>query len=442
MEFHIRTKIVSVTRLGRPSANRIRLLKVQLPTIAKAKELRDSTHEVHRKVYIRPDMIKIETAQGFKKLACISPAKENVLPRQEMDNKKRGSSGTPNRRQLHTTLSHNTNNQTHKLRVYYANVDNSLLSKYDEITLLIANNKYDVLAVTEVEPKHGTLPEQSTQNIPGYDLFTSDLHQPNSRGVVIYIKEQFQAKVVQPITGIIFYNAIWTSIKGTENATLLLCCIYRSGTPATAIPKDVALHEALLWSANHSGFSHKLLVGDFNHPTIEWTPSPYLPENIPPESPTNTFVDCIRDYFLFQHITEPTRFREGQNPTLDDLIFTNESEMPEQLKYLAPPGGSDHEALEFNFIFSIISSNLNRTVLLYDKGDYEKIKQLFNRDWTQVLQSMNPQEVFDTLEKSLHQATELCIPSKVITDVGRFKPLWTNKQALRKARKKHHAWIR
>ena len=113
-------------------------------------------------------------------------------------------------------------------------------------------------------------------NIPGYDLFTSDLDKPNSRGVVIYIKEQFQAKVVQPTTGTIFYDAIWTSIKGAENATLLLGCIYRSGTPATAIPRDVVLHEAILWSANHSGFSHKLLVGDFNHPTIEWTPSLYI----------------------------------------------------------------------------------------------------------------------------------------------------------------------
>ena len=49
------------------------------------------------------------------------------------------------------------------------------------------------------------------------------------------------------------------------------------------------------------------------------------------------------------------------------------------------------------------------------------MKQLFNRDWVQVLQSMNPQEAFDTFEKSLHQATKFCIPSKVITDVGRFK---------------------
>ena len=173
-----------------------------------------------------------------------------------------------------------------------------MLSKYDEITLLIVNNKYDVLAFTEVKPTHGTLPEQSTLNIPGYDLFTSDLDQPNSRGVVLYIKEQFQAKVVQPTPGTIFYNAIWTSIKGAENATLLLGWIYRSGTPATAIPRDVALHEAILWSANHSSFSHKLLVDDFTG--NEWTPSPYLPENIPTGSPTNTFVNYIRDYFPFQ----------------------------------------------------------------------------------------------------------------------------------------------
>ena len=113
--------------------------------------------------------------------------------------------------------------------------------------------------------------------------------------------------------------------------------------------------------------------------------------------------------------------------------------MIEQLKYLAPSGGSDHAALEIIFIFSIKSTN--RTVLLYDKGDYEKMKQLFNRDWTQVLQSMNPQEAFHTLEKSLHQATELCTPSKVITDVGRFKLSWMNKHAIRKARKIYHAWI-
>ena len=52
--------------------------KVQLPTIAekkqilaKAKELRDSTHEVHRKVYIRPDMTKRQLEDSKNLHACL-----------------------------------------------------------------------------------------------------------------------------------------------------------------------------------------------------------------------------------------------------------------------------------------------------------------------------------------------------------------------------------
>ena len=69
------------------------------------------------------------------------------------------------------------------------------------------------------------------------------------------------------------------------------------------------------------------------------------------------------------------------------------------------------------------------------------MKQLFNRDWTQILQSMNPQEAFNTLEKVYTRHLSL-LNKIVITDVVRFKPMCMNKQALRKARKKYHAWIR
>ena len=158
-------------------------------------------------------------------------------------------------------------------------------------TAITPCSKYDVLAFKETKPKHGTLPDQ-----------------PNSRGVVIYINEQLQAKVVQPTTGTIFYDAIWTSIKEAENATLLLGCIYRSGPPTTGIPRDVALHEAILWSANHSGFSHVVVgpapplikwgrvpttiymhIGPWYPPSnlnpgllVDWWPHSIQPEGVPP----------------------------------------------------------------------------------------------------------------------------------------------------------------
>ena len=46
------------------------------------------------------------------------------------------------------------------------------------------------------------------------------------------------------------------------------------------------------------------------------------------------------------------------------------------------------------------------------------MKQLFNRDWTQILQSMNHKKHSILWEKSIHQATELCIPSIVISTVN------------------------
>ena len=36
------------------------------------------------------------------------------------------------------------------------------------------------------------------------------------------------------------------------------------------------------------------------------------------------FLECIRDCYLFQHVNENTRQRGEDNPSMLDLIFTNE----------------------------------------------------------------------------------------------------------------------
>ena len=51
------------------------------------------------------------------------------------------------------------------IKVYYANVGNSLLSKMEEC--IISEFSYDIIAVNEVKPY--------ALNLNGYDLFTSDL---------------------------------------------------------------------------------------------------------------------------------------------------------------------------------------------------------------------------------------------------------------------------
>ena len=45
---------------------------------------------------------------------------------------------------------------------------------------------------------------------------------------------------------------------------------------------------------------------------------------------------------------EPTRHRDGNEPGLLDLVFTNEEDMINDLKHNAGLGDSDHECLNFN----------------------------------------------------------------------------------------------
>ena len=62
------------------------------------------------------------------------------------------------------------------------------------------------------------------------------------------------------------------------------------------------------------------------------------------------FSEKTQDMFLVQHVTDATRFREGQEPSKLDLIFTNDEYMIDNLTYLAPLGNSDHVGLLWSYI--------------------------------------------------------------------------------------------
>ena len=54
--------------------------------------------------------------------------------------------------------------------------------------------------------------------------------------------------------------------------------------------------------------------------------------------------------FLFQHVTEPTRYRSCDTPSLLDLVFTNELDMISNISYFPPLGNSDHVCIVFDMV--------------------------------------------------------------------------------------------
>jgi len=68
----------------------------------------------------------------------------------------------------------------------YTNAD-SLLNKLDELKSKIL--KYDLVAITEVKPKHTVgVVWNSVLNITGYDCFLNAGFDKQGRGVCIYVK--------------------------------------------------------------------------------------------------------------------------------------------------------------------------------------------------------------------------------------------------------------
>ena len=87
-----------------------------------------------------------------------------------------------------------------------------------------------------------------------------------------------------------------------------------------------------------------IITGDFNYREIDWE-NEYAP---PDKENQRHFIKSLQDCYLFQHVSEPTRYRQDENPNLLDLVLSGEEGMVCDLDYLPPLGESDHVCIRFN----------------------------------------------------------------------------------------------
>ena len=197
---------------------------------------------------------------------------------------------------------------------------------------------------------------------------------------------------------------------GPNNKNLLVGCIYRSGSPTKAVQFDEDLHKMMI----HMATSQKnvVMVGDFNHPHIMWTPAPVLTAQHNENHPDVKFVDALNESMLHQHVNKATRDRENQQSTLDDLIFSSDKDLIAEVQHLGHVGASDHQCLKFNINFTSSKPKPTTTKkLLYAKADYSKMKTLLDIDWDAELKDKEADEQYDTFLQKYNQACQECIPT-------------------------------
>ena len=323
--------------------------------------------------------------------------------------------------------------------IYYTNADNSLLSKYAELTAV--STPFDILAITEIKPKHGEQPSRELLEIPGYNSFFSKCDEPQTRGVCIYVKQGIHAEIYHDATTEQYKDAVWVQLL-TSGIKTIIGCVYRSGSPAIAQAHDNKL-QSVLKHISQLNFAHHIVVGDFNYNRITWDPDPVAVEDFSGTSPETQFIECIRDTYLYQHVTEATRYRQGQRPSQLDLLFTREEGAVSSLTFGPHLGNSDHISLHVEFKLNYTLQKKNRVVYHYDKADYGKMSvELFEFPWDDFLEDLNADEAMNLFEDKLRAAIAKYIPFHTITENDKPTPPWMNRVTLRRIRKKHHAWIR
>jgi len=107
------------------------------------------------------------------------------------------------------------------------------------------------------------------------------------------------------------------SLKLKGNDVLLIGVLYRS--PGSLVSENYMFIEqfSTVLKENHS---HMLIMGDFKYPEIDWK---LQISHAAANHPSQDFITCYKDWFLYQHVTPPTHYRAQQNANILDMIITN-----------------------------------------------------------------------------------------------------------------------
>ena len=219
-------------------------------------------------------------------------------------------------------------------------------------------------------------------------------------------------------------------IPTRNNVKRLYVCAYCS--PNSDDENNNKLLENLTWASRN--YSEIQLVGDINLPSIDWN-SNYSSNNY-----EMRFLDVLDEGGLEQLITEPTRYRISQNPSLLDLLITSNPSSVTDIIIADPFGKSDHCRIEFSLKKGYEDPESNNHRYNYNKIDDNKFMRGMERiDWMD-LQYGSLDEMFENFTSVVESAIEESVPK--LKPVARKIAPWSNAKIRKLSGKKRRLWDR
>ena len=226
----------------------------------------------------------------------------------------------------------------------------------------IAGCEPDVIIITEVIPKAQLLPlSLAIFTLDGYRTYLNfdptipRLGARGIRGLCIFIKNELQCLPFETSPTVNAESlSLHIPLQGSDS--LLLGAVYRS--PNSCLRASTTEVCDLMKEISKSSATHILLTGDFNYPEIDWKTTSCL---LPQDQPNNMFIDALNDCFFTQRIRQATPYRLGVDPSILDLVLSNEEGMVNNVCCQPGLGSSDHLILTFSIVWYTYCPSSKRT---------------------------------------------------------------------------------
>lgn len=262
------------------------------------------------------------------------------------------------------------NREEGMVKAMYTNAD-VLTNKIDLLKTRCQAELPQIVAINEVKPKnqrYKVLPAEFNMDELGYDMFPNNILEDHGRGQLLYVSKELDAKRVYLDSN--FEEATCVKVDLRNKDKLLIILIYRS--PSSEDRNNTYLNE-LLTEASKFGASHLLLLGDFNFKNIDWRSS------FSEDETEMKFLDRLIDNGFHQHVSEETRHRGKDTPTILDLIISKEESNIDEITYNSPLGKSDHSVLLFNYRCYVKEVFEEVEIALPHKANFENMRDEFKK---------------------------------------------------------------
>ena len=159
-------------------------------------------------------------------------------------------------------------------------------------------------------------------------------------------------------------------MSASNGIKALIACLYKSPNGS---PYNNQLLVELLGCKDFSKFDFTCIVGDFNFPRIDWSSLRTV------SGDEKQFIDALGYAYLSQLIGRPSRFRQGQEPSLFDLVIMNNEFLVSEIVQDNPIGKSDHQVLTLGLHINFNATDSdNMYPCNFKKGRYNAMHNFFS----------------------------------------------------------------